>query len=111
MYMLGAAYTLLHGGHIRTDILYRLFSPRWQGIVDGSLYILFYFPGVFLFFLASWEYTAHSWEIMERTAVSPWRPYIFPFKTVIPVSLVLLLLQGISELLKSIHAALKGEWP
>jgi TRAP-type mannitol/chloroaromatic compound transport system permease small subunit len=111
LYMLGAAYTLLKGGHIRTDILYRLWSPRWQGIVDGSLYILFFFPGVFLFFLAGWEYAAHSWAMKEQTALSPWRPIIYPFKTVIPVTLVLLLVQGVSELLKSIYAAVKGEWP
>jgi TRAP-type mannitol/chloroaromatic compound transport system permease small subunit len=111
LYMLGAAYTLLKGGHIRTDILYNMFSARWQGIVDASLYILFYFPGIFLFFLAGWEYADRSWEIMERTQVSPWRPYIFPFKTVIPVTLVLLLFQGISELLKSMYAVVKGEWP
>ncbi len=111
LYMLGAAYTLLKGGHIRTDIIYRMWSVRWQGIVDASLYILFFFPGIFLFFLAGWEYAAHSWEIHEQTAVSPWRPIIYPFKTVIPVTLALLFFQGISELLKSIHAAVKGEWP
>jgi TRAP-type mannitol/chloroaromatic compound transport system permease small subunit len=111
LFMLGSAYTLLKGGHIRTDILYRMFSVRWQGIVDASLYLLFYFPGILLFFLAGWEYAAQSWEMQERTAVSPWRAYIFPFKTVIPVTLFLLLLQGVSELLKSVHAAVKGEWP
>ena len=111
LYMLGAAYTLLKGGHIRTDILYRLFSPRWQGIIDASIYLLFFFPGLILFSLAAWKYTAHSWMINEQAAVSPWRPFIYPFKTVIPVSFLLLLIQGISELLKSIHAAVKGEWP
>ncbi|MBW1766185.1 MAG: TRAP transporter small permease subunit [Deltaproteobacteria bacterium] len=111
MYMLGAAYTLLKGGHIRTDILYRMFSPRWQGIVDASLYILFFFPGLILFSLAAWDYASYSWGIGEQAAVSPWRPIIYPFKTVIPVTFCLLLIQGISELLKSIHAAVKGEWP
>jgi TRAP-type mannitol/chloroaromatic compound transport system permease small subunit len=111
LYMLGAAYTLLKGAHIRTDIIYRLWSPRWQGIVDAAAYILFFFPGVFLFFLAGWDYAAHSWAIREQTAVSPWQPIVYPFKTVIPASLVLLLFQGISELLKSLYAAVKGEWP
>jgi TRAP-type mannitol/chloroaromatic compound transport system permease small subunit len=111
LYMLGAAYTLLKGGHIRTDILYRLFSPRWQGIIDGSLYLLFFFPGIFLFLWAGWEYASHSWLIKEQAAVSPWRPIIYPFKAVIPLSLVLLLIQGVSELLKSIYAVVKGEWP
>jgi TRAP-type mannitol/chloroaromatic compound transport system permease small subunit len=111
MYMLGAAYTLLQGGHIRTDILYHRWSPKWQGIVDGCLYIVFYFPGIILFFFAAWEYAAHSWAIKEATMVSPWRPIIYPFKTVIPMTLFLLLIQGVSEFLKCIHAAVKGEWP
>jgi TRAP-type mannitol/chloroaromatic compound transport system permease small subunit len=54
MYMLGAAYTLLQGGHIRTDILYHRWPPKWQGIVDGCLYVLFFFPGIILFFFAAW---------------------------------------------------------
>jgi TRAP-type mannitol/chloroaromatic compound transport system permease small subunit len=111
LYMLGAAYTLLKGMHIRTDLFYRSFPARWQGIIDATLYLVFFFPGIFLFFLAAWEYSAHSWMIGEQAAVSPWRPIIYPFKTVIPVSLFLLLIQGLSEFLKSIYAAKKGEWP
>ena len=111
MYMLGAAFTLLKGGHIRTDILYMNFSPRWQGLVDGALYLVFFFPGLILFFFASWEYAVHSWVIRETATMSPWRPIIYPFKAVVPVSLALLLLQGVSEFIKSIYAALKGEWP
>jgi TRAP-type mannitol/chloroaromatic compound transport system permease small subunit len=111
LFMLGAAFTLLKGGHIRTDMFYRLFPPRWQGLVDAFFYLFFFFPGIFLFFLAGWEYAARAWEIRETAAVSPWRPAIYPFKTVIPVSLALLLFQGLSEFLKSIYAAVKGEWP
>ena len=59
----------------------------------------------------AWEYASYSWEIGEQAAVSPWRPIIYPFKMVIPVSLFLLLIQGISELLKSLYASFKGEWP
>ncbi|UCF93750.1 MAG: TRAP transporter small permease subunit [Desulfobacterales bacterium] len=111
LFMLGAAYTLLKGGHIRTDMFYRLFSPRWQGIVDASLYLLFFFPGLILFFIAGCEYASRSWMIQETASMSPWRPIIYPFKTVIPVSIFMLLIQGISELMKSIYAAVKGEWP
>ena len=111
IFMLGAAYTLLKGGHIRTDMIYRLFSPRWQGIVDGSLYILFFFPGLILFLIAGVEYASQSWLIKETATMSPWRPIIYPFKTAIPVSIAMLLIQGVSELFKCIYAAVKGEWP
>jgi TRAP-type mannitol/chloroaromatic compound transport system permease small subunit len=111
IFMLGAAYTLPKGGHIRTDMFYRLYSPRWQGIVDGSLYILFFFPGLILFFIAGIEYAARSWVIQETASMSPWRPIIYPFKTVIPVSILMLLIQGVSELFKCIHASVSGGWP
>ncbi|GBD10544.1 hypothetical protein HRbin23_00188 [bacterium HR23] len=111
MFMLGAAYTLLQKGHIRTDIFYNRFSPRWQGIIDGTLYLLFFFPGLVFLLLAGWDEAWHSWLLREKSDASPWRPPIYPFKMSVPVAAALLLLQGISEFVKSVYAALKGRWP
>lgn len=111
LFMLGAAFTLYKGGHIRTDILYRTFSPRLQGIIDATLYLIFFFPGVIFFLIAGWDYAYRSWQTGELAAYSPWRPPIYPFKTVIPVAAALLLIQGISEFIKSIYAAWVGVWP
>lgn len=110
-FMLGAAYTLRRKGHIRTDILYARWSPRRQGAVDATLYLLFFFPGLFFFLLAGWDAAYHSWVIGETSEASVWRPVLYPFKAVLPVTAALLLLQGVSELLKSIHAARTGQWP
>lgn len=110
-FMLGAAYTLHRQGHIRTDFFYRLLPVRWQGAIDAILYLLFFFPGVALFFWVGWHYTHVSWIQGERSIQSPWQPPLYPFKTVIPLSAALLFLQGISEFLKSVYAALRGEWP
>ncbi|GIX48866.1 MAG: C4-dicarboxylate ABC transporter substrate-binding protein [Candidatus Tectimicrobiota bacterium] len=107
-FMLGAAYTLYRGQHIRTDMLYEKFSTRWKGIVDATLYLLFFFPGMLFFFLAGWDEAMHSWSIGERSDASPWRPIIYPFKTVMPVTAALLIIQGVSEFLKSAYAAIKG---
>jgi TRAP-type mannitol/chloroaromatic compound transport system permease small subunit len=109
-FMLGAAYTLLKMGHIRTDIFYNNFSPRTQGMIDATLYLLFFFPGIAYFLWAGSAEAIHSWRLLERSDASPWRPPLYPFKTVIPVAAFLLLLQGVSEFLKSLHAARKGEW-
>jgi len=110
IFMLGAAFTLYRKGHIRTDLFYNNFSVRTQGILDAAMYLLLFFPGMILFFVAGWDYAARAWATQERAALSPWRPIIYPFKTVIPVAALLLLIQGVSELLKSIYAAVKGEW-
>ena len=109
-FMLGATYCLYKGGHIRTDVFYEKFSVRWQGRVDAFLYLFFFFPGMIYFFLAGWEEALHSWDILEESLMSPWRPALYPFKTVIPIAALLLLIQGVSELLKSIYAGIRGRW-
>ncbi|MGQ4809890.1 hypothetical protein NKDENANG_03326 [Candidatus Entotheonellaceae bacterium PAL068K] len=107
-FMLGATYTLYRGQHIRTDMLYEKYSVRWKGIVDTTLYFLLFFPGMYLFMRAGWAEALLAWDIGERSDASPWRPIIYPFKTVVPVAAALLLVQGISEFLKSAYAACTG---
>lgn len=107
-FMLGAAYTLLRGGHIRTDIFYMNWSPRTKGIVDASLYLFLFFPGMALFFWMGLQEALHSWDIREVSDASPWRPPLYPFKTVIPVAAALIIVQGVSEFLKSLYGAVKG---
>jgi TRAP-type mannitol/chloroaromatic compound transport system permease small subunit len=107
-FMLGAAYTLYKGGHIRTDIFYQNWSVRTRGAVDATLYLLLFFPGIALFFWMGLQEALHSWDIREVSDASPWRPIIYPFKAVIPFALLLLMIQGVSEFLKSAYAALKG---
>jgi TRAP-type mannitol/chloroaromatic compound transport system permease small subunit len=108
-YMIGAAYCLLRGSHIRTDLLYRLYPPKWQGRVDLVCYLFLFFPGMILFLDAGWDYAMRSWVMQERAASAFGAP-IYLFKMIIPISAVLILLQGVSELLKSVHAAQRGEW-
>jgi TRAP-type mannitol/chloroaromatic compound transport system permease small subunit len=107
-FMLGAAYTLYRGAHIRTDIFYQNWSVRTRGAVDAILYLFLFFPGIALFFWMGWQEALHAWEIREVSDASPWRPIIYPFKAVIPIALLLLLIQGVSEFLKSAYAALTG---
>ena len=107
-FMLGAAYTLLKGGHIRTDIFYQNWSPRTRGLVDALLYLLLFFPGMIFFFWMGGQEGWHSWQIGERSDASPWRPVVYPLKLVIPVTALLILVQGVSEFIKSAHLALRG---
>mgnify|MGYP001226964201 CR=1 FL=1 len=109
-FMLGSAYTLLRGGHIRTDSLYGSWSPRTQGLVDAICYVLFYFPPLLIFLYVTWEFFLTSYGRGERSVTSPWMPVIYPLKLVLPVTCALLLIQGTSELLRSIYAARTGHW-
>ena len=58
-----------------------------------------------------WEFFAAAWTRNERVVTSPWMPVVYPFKLALPVATLLLLVQGISEFLKSLWAATRGHWP
>jgi len=103
-FMLGAGYALFRGGHIRTDMLYQNWSPRTQGTVDAVCYLFLFFPAMLFLLWMGGQEAWHAWEIGERSDASPWRPILYPFKAVIPVTAVLLLMQGVSEFLKSVYA-------
>jgi TRAP-type mannitol/chloroaromatic compound transport system permease small subunit len=107
-FMLGAAYTLYKGGHIRTDMFYQNWSVRTRGLIDATLYLLLFFPGIALFFWMGLQEALHAWDIREVSDASPWRPILYPFKAVIPLALLLLMIQGVSEFLKSAYAARTG---
>jgi TRAP-type mannitol/chloroaromatic compound transport system permease small subunit len=107
-FMLGAAYTLYRGGHIRTDIFYQNWSLQTRGLVDAALYLFLFFPGMALFLWMGLDEALHAWDIREVSDASPWRPPIYHFKTVIPLAAFLLIVQGVSEFLKSAYAGLKG---
>ena len=108
LWMGGSAYALQRQLHIRTDFLYEKWSTRTKGIVDSVLYLALYFPGLLIFLWIGWEYAFRSMMFMERIISSPWMPYIWPVKLMIPVSTLLLIIQGVSELLKSLYAASTG---
>ncbi len=110
-FMLGAAYTLQRKGHIRTDMFYGAWSPRRQGLVDAVCYLLFFFPGMIVFLVVTWDFFAVSFGRGERVVTSPWMPVVYPLKGAMFVATFLLILQGIAEFLRSCYAAAKGEWP
>jgi len=107
-FMLGAAYTLYRGGHIRTDMLYQKWSPQGQGAVDATCYLVFFFPAMLFLLWMGGQEAWHSWDIGERSDQSPWRPILYLFKAVIPVTALMLLVQGVSEFLKSVYTIRTG---
>jgi TRAP-type mannitol/chloroaromatic compound transport system permease small subunit len=107
-FMLGTAYTLMRIGHVRTDMLYQNWSIRTQNLIDMIGYLFFFFPAMILLFYFGWQEAYHSWTIRETSDASPWRPIVYPFKAVIPLTALLLLVQGIAEFLKSLYAVRTG---
>lgn len=110
-FMLGAAYGLMRGLHIRADFLYRGFSERTQGRIDLALYVLFFMPSMILLLYAGYEFALKSIMQGERAGDSTWAPIVWPVKTALAVGVLLLVIQGISEILKAWYAATRGRWP
>ena len=111
LFLMSGAYALAQDGHVRGDVLYRLFPVRWQARVDFVLYILFFFPGILALFWYGWEIAADSWRYKEVSWNSPARIQIYFFKTLIPVAGALLMIQGLAELMRCWIAMRDGAWP
>ena len=111
LFMLGAAYALSRGVHIRADFLYRNFKKKTQGIIDFWLYIIFYFPGLIVFLYMTYGFVIESIQRSEKGMDTAWMPLMWPIKMCLLFGIIFLLIQGISELFKSYWAAKNGEWP
>ena len=101
VFMLGIAFTLQRGGHVRVDIFYRGFSPRRKALVDLVGGLLFLVPVSLLIFIFSWDYVAASWAIGETSEERSGIEGIYLLKTLLLLMPATLLLQGLAEILKS----------
>jgi TRAP-type mannitol/chloroaromatic compound transport system permease small subunit len=111
MFMTAGAYALCRNGHVRGDFLYRGWSPRTQARMDLLLHFLFFFPGILAFIYSGYGFAAQAWMTNEHSANSPDGPAIYPLKTLIPVTGVLLLLQGTVEVIRCLACIRTGSWP
>jgi TRAP-type mannitol/chloroaromatic compound transport system permease small subunit len=102
-FMLGCAYALLKGAHVRTDIFWDKYSERRKGIVDLLSYLFLFFPAMFTLMAISIDDALLSYEIGERSQESVWRAIIWPFRASIPLAALLFMIQGVSETLKCIY--------
>jgi TRAP-type mannitol/chloroaromatic compound transport system permease small subunit len=79
--------------------------------MDLTLYILFFFPAVAAFMYSGWNYAQMSVRFKEVSIFSPAGIPVFPLKALIPVTGVLLLLQGIAEVTRCVLCMRQGKWP
>ena len=100
IFMLGSAYALHKGAHIRTDFFFEKWSIRTRGMIDSIAYLVFFFPSLLMFFFVSGAEGWYAFEIGETSEQTPWRPILWPFKMVIPLTCLLLMIQGNSETIK-----------
>ena len=99
------------GWFVSGDFLYRGFKVKTQGRVDLLLYIFFFMPGMILLFWAAYDFSVKSFIQGERAGDSTWAPIVWPVKVSLAAGVGFLVLQGVSEILKSWYAATRGRWP
>jgi len=97
VFMLGAAYTLKHDGHVRVDIFYVKASKRTRAWVDllGSLILLI--PMMGFIFLVSWGYVTESWKLLEESPETGGLPFVYILKSNILALGALMILQGLAQ--------------
>lgn len=98
--MLGG-YALRHKAHVRVDLLIERFSPNVRRWIEILGYPIFFFPFAWIFMTKSYEFALRSWKQGEVTYGSVQLP-VYPLKIAMAVAAALLLIQGVSEVLKLI---------
>lgn len=111
LFLMAGAYALSRNGHVRGDFIYRQWPPRVQATLDLVLYFIFFFPGILALIYSGYSYAMMSWAMHEHSMFSPAGPPIYPFKTLIPITGVLMLIQGIAEVIRCVICIKTGAWP
>jgi len=111
LFLMAGAYTLSRNGHVRGDVLYRLWPVRVQAGVELALYILFYFPGVIALMVSGWAYGFDAFKLREVSVNSPVGVPVWQLKILIPFAGFFLTLQGIAESLRCVICLRENRWP
>ncbi len=98
--LLGSAHALQRDEHVRVDIFYRKKTPRGRALVDFLGTVFFLIPVNLFIIIYSWRYVATSWRVMEGSPEAGGLPFVFVLKSLIIAFSVLMLLQGIAELIR-----------
>jgi TRAP-type mannitol/chloroaromatic compound transport system permease small subunit len=96
-----AAWVLQRNGHVRVDIFYQRFSPRYQALVEVFGTLLFLLPVCLFLGWASWDYVANSWATLESSSETGGLHFVYLQKSIILILVVCLALQGIAEIIKA----------
>ncbi len=120
LFMMAGAYTLSRDAHVRGDVIFRLWPPRVQAVVELVLIVLFLFPGMAALIFAGADYAQESWSYRpygddgprgEISVNSPIGVPVSPLKTLLPLAAFFVFLQGLAEAARCILCLKDGAWP
>jgi TRAP-type mannitol/chloroaromatic compound transport system permease small subunit len=110
-FMLCGAYTLAQNAHVRGDFLYSSMRPRTQAMLDLVLYVIFFLPGIAALIYSGWIFAVESWVINEHSTVTADGPPVWQFKFMIPLAGLMVMIQGLAEIIRCVVCLQTGEWP
>jgi TRAP-type mannitol/chloroaromatic compound transport system permease small subunit len=115
-YMLGGSIIILGSGyvhsqrrHVRVDIIYNRLPQRIRLTIDVLLTLIFFFPLITGLIVAATEHAIHAYKVKEFSEVGFWRPLMWPFRSVIPIGLSILWLQGLANFIRDTYMLVKGK--
>ena len=111
LFLMSGAYALSRNAHVRADMLYRLWPPRWQAGIELVLYFIFFFPGITALIFAGWDYASDAWRLKEVSVNSPAGVPIYQLKALIPLAGIMLWIQGVAQVIRCILCLRDGRWP
>ena len=111
LFIMSGAYTLSRNGHVRGDVIFRLWPQRVQASIELVLYVLFFFPGVLALVVAGGGYAYNAFSIRETSVNSPIGVPVWQLKMLIPAAGTLLALQGVAEVARCVLCIRRGQWP
>ena len=103
MVLLGAPYVMRQNEHVRVDLIYGNVGDKWRNRIDMFGHLFFLFPMCVLMIWITWPWFYESWRIGEQSS-NAGGLVRWPVKLILPVGFALLLLQGVSELVKTVGA-------
>ncbi len=102
-YLLGGAYSMQLGAHVRMDLAYGRWSLRGKGFVDSiTAFCLVFYLGMLLY--GSYSSTSYALKYGE-TSYSSWAPYMAPIKIIMAFGFALMLLQAIAVFFRDLARA------
>ena len=109
VFLMGAGVALGRDSHVRVDIFYQRMSARNRDWINALGIVVFLLPVSVIIGLSSWNYVHESWIIHEVSPEPGGIPAVFILKTLIPVSMLTLCLQGLSLLITCGERLVAGE--
>lgn len=99
-FLLGAAYTLREGSHVRVDLIDNFVSPKVTAGIRTAGYLFLLLPCLLWLSWGLWEYFDTAWVKNETSGHSSWNPVVWPYRLVFLISFLVLTLQVVGEIIK-----------